>query len=68
MGAVGPLLVVELPPALDRHFRLGATAEPFAVQQLVPQLAVEAFDEAVLLRFARGDIVPGDAGLLLPFK
>ena len=42
MGAVRPLLVVELPPALDQHLRLGAAAEPFPVQQLVPQLA-EAF-------------------------
>ena len=55
MGAVRPLLVVELSPAFDQHLRLGAAAKPFPVQQLVAQLAVEAFDEAVLPRAARRD-------------
>ncbi len=31
------------------------------VQALVPQLAVEALHEAVLLRLARRDVVPFDA-------
>lgn len=53
MCAVRLLLVVELPPAFDQHLRLGAAPEPFAVEQLVAQFAVEALDEAVL---------PGTAG------
>src|SRR5688572_9639584 len=51
---LGPF-VVELPPALDQHLRLGPAAEPFAVEQLIAQLAVEAFDEAVLPRAAWRD-------------
>lgn len=47
---------------------MSEAVEHFFVQALITQLAVEAFDEAVLLRFARGDIVPGDAGLVLPFE
>lgn len=48
MRVVGSALVVELPPAFDEHFGLGAAAEPL-VQQFVAQLAVEAFDEPVKL-------------------
>lgn len=48
MGAMGPLLVVELTPLLDEHFGLNTATEPFTVQQFVTQLAVEALDEAVL--------------------
>lgn len=45
---------------------LSEAVEHFLIQALVAQLAVEAFDEAVLLRFTRGDMVLGDAGLVLP--
>lgn len=31
MSALGPALVIELAPAFDEHFGLGAAAEPFAV-------------------------------------
>lgn len=55
MCAMGPALVVELPPAFDEHLGLGATAEPFPVQQFVTQLAVEALDEPVLQRTAWRD-------------
>ncbi len=55
MCAVRPLLVVELPPALDQHLRFGATSEPFAIEQLVAQFAGEAFDETVLPRASRPD-------------
>jgi hypothetical protein len=36
------------------------------VQQFVAQPSIEGFDEGVLLRLARGDVVPADAGLLAP--
>jgi len=55
MGAVRPLLVVELPPAFDQHLRFGAAEEPFPVQKLVPKLAVEALDEPVLPGATRRD-------------
>lgn len=55
MRATGPALVVELPPAFNVHLRLGATAEPFPVQQFVTQLAIEALEEPVLPRTARLD-------------
>ncbi|VWB63029.1 hypothetical protein BPA30113_02804 [Burkholderia paludis] len=48
MGAMRPLLVVELTPLLDEHPGVSAAAEPFAIQQFVAQLAIEAFDETVL--------------------
>ena len=38
------------------------------VQALVPQLAVEALHEAVLLRLARRDVVPFDAVVLGPLE
>lgn len=44
MRAMGPALVVELPPAFDEHFGLGAAAEPFPVQQFVARPAVKALE------------------------
>lgn len=45
MSAMRPPFVVELAPLLDEHPGFGAAAKPFAIQQLVAQFAVEAFDE-----------------------
>jgi hypothetical protein len=36
------------------------------VEALVAQTAIEALDEAILHRFARSDVVPLDAAILLP--
>lgn len=47
-GAVWSPMVVELPPAFDQYTSLTDIAEPLAVEALIPQLAVEAFDKAVL--------------------
>ena len=47
---------------------MSEAVEHFFVQAFVSEFPVEALDEAILLRFARGDIVPGDAGLVLPFE
>ena len=66
MCAVRPALVVELPPALDQHLGLGPAAEPFAVEQLLAQFAVEALHEAVLPRTARGDEGRADRGVAQP--
>ncbi len=50
-----PALVVELSPAFDEYFGLGAAAEPVAVQSFVEQLAVEAFHELVSRWTSRRD-------------
>jgi hypothetical protein len=36
------------------------------IETFIPQLAIEAFAEAILPRFAGGDIMPGDIALLRP--
>ena len=45
--AMRPNGVVVVAPLLDQHFRLLQCVEDFAVQQLVPKLAVEALVVAV---------------------
>jgi hypothetical protein len=51
-GAWSDLVVIE-PPALDDSASFGQIGEDLLVQAFVTQLAVEALDEAVLLRLAR---------------
>ena len=46
--------------------RLFEVAEQMLVEALVTKAAFEALDEAILHRFARRDVVPFDAMLLLP--
>ena len=55
-------------PSLDDAARLREPGEHMLVQTLVPQLAVEALHEAVLLRFAGRDVVPLDAVVLGPLE
>ena len=43
-------------------------AEQVFVEALVTQSTVERFHEAILHGFARGDVVPFDAAILLPGK
>ena len=43
-----PYLVVGHPPLLDKHLRLPQRVEDLTVEQLVPQLPVEAFVVTVL--------------------
>ena len=72
MRAVRSSLVVEAPPALDQHARLSATAEPFAIEKLVAQLAVEGFAVAVhaafdlhLEAYPRDDLTLSQGALLM---
>jgi hypothetical protein len=58
-------VVVELPPQ-ERGSGLGEAGEQRLVQQLVPQAAVEAFDEAILHRLAGRDVVPVDPRRVSP--
>lgn len=57
-------MVVKLPPALDQGSRHSEVPEPLAVQALVPQLPIEAFDEAVAPGLAGRD--EGRADVLIP--
>src|SRR5260370_37568849 len=61
-----PLLVVITPPGLQYRTGVRQRFEQRLVQQLIAQAAVEALDEAVLLRLGRRAVVPGDAGLIRP--
>src|SRR5918993_5315150 len=49
-------LIVVAPPALDHDLCLAQAVEDLAIEQLVPEPGVEALDEAVLPRAARGDV------------
>ena len=44
------------------------TVEDLFIEAFIPQAAVEAFDQAILLRFAGVDLVPGNAGITRPFE
>lgn len=55
-------------PALDDGAGLGQGGENLLVQAFITEPAVEAFDEAVLLRLARRDVVPGHAGVIGPLE
>ena len=63
---VRPDLVVVNPPALDDPPSIVQAGEPMQVQALVPELAVEAFDESVLSRLARLNEVQLYAGTSRP--
>jgi len=53
---VGSGGIVQPPPLLDEYDGLGQCVEDLTVQELVPQLAVEALVVAVLPRIARLDV------------
>ncbi|CAA9384843.1 MAG: hypothetical protein AVDCRST_MAG93-9397 [uncultured Chloroflexia bacterium] len=49
---MGSLLVVMLTPVGDEDFGFEQGGEAFAVQELIPELAIERFDVAVFPRAA----------------
>ena len=53
-------------PSQDRTFRL--TPKPRLQKTFIPQAAVEALDEGILLRFSGVDVVPLDVVVLGPFR
>jgi hypothetical protein len=67
-GRVGPFRVVVGDPGGDQITGVGQVAEQRLVQKLVPHSAVETFDEAVLHRLARCDVVPFDLVLGAPLQ
>ena len=52
---MGPLLVVDNKPAFGQHADLRQLFEKRCIQDIGEIAAVEAFDEGVLIRFARSD-------------
>ena len=65
-GRMGTLGVVVRGPGSDHDPRMGQVAEHGLVEQLVAHSAVEAFDETILHRLARRDVVPFDPVLGTP--
>ena len=63
---VGSVGVVVVAPALERAADVWQRAEQGLVQELVAQPAVEAFDEGVLDRLSRRDVMPADVALIGP--
>ena len=61
-------MVVVMAPSRQHFSGVGEAIEDILVEAFVPQFPIEAFNEAILLRLARRDVVPGDAGLVLPFQ
>ena len=60
-------VVVVLPLGEDLA-GVGRRAEQGLVQKFIPQTPVEAFDERVLRRFSRRDVVPFDTAILGPLQ
>src|SRR5208283_1276778 len=58
--------VVIRPPTPKGNASLGQRGEQHLIQKLIPQAAVEAFDEGVLHRLAWRDVVPCDMALIGP--
>lgn len=61
-------MVVVVAPGGDQGPGMAQVGEQVLVEALVPQAAVEAFDEPVLHRLAGRDVVPLDPALLLPLQ
>jgi len=62
------VIVIVVTPARDDLAGMAVAPEQMLVQTFIPQPAVERFNEAVLHRFTRGDVVSLDAARLLPLK
>ncbi len=60
--------VVILLPFFKRVAGVAQCSKQRFVEAFVSQFAVEAFNEAVLLRLSRRDVMPIDAGFLNPFE
>jgi len=57
-AAVWSQVIVVVTPRFDGFASLGESEEHVLIEALVPQAAVERFDEGVLHRFAGFDVVP----------
>lgn len=67
-STVGSFGVVVFPPLFNQDLRFPQAVEDLPVQQFISELAVVAFNEAVLLGLSRRDVVPIDACILNPLE
>src|SRR5882672_2346227 len=65
---MGPTSIIVETPRFDDPARHRQAAEDMFVEAFVPEASVEAFDEGVLDRFARRDVVPSDTALFCQRK
>ncbi len=65
---MGPRGVVIGDPGCEQIAGMGEVAKQRLVQKLIPHPAVEAFDETVLHRLARRDVMPIDLVLSTPLQ
>lgn len=66
MSETGGLVVIS--PAPEDPSDMSQTVEHFFIEAFIAQLAIKAFDEAVLLWVAGRDVGLGNASVVLPFK
>jgi len=59
-----PDVIVVVPPSVEHEADVGQRREQRFVEAFVPQAPVEAFDEAILHRLARRDVMPLDPPFL----
>ena len=63
-----PDIVVVIAPKGKFLTSIREAVEDLFIEAFIPQAAVEALNQAVLLRFAGVDVVPGNAGIARPFE
>lgn len=61
-------MVIVVLPTRQHLSGVSEAVKDFLVEAFIPQFSIEAFNEAVLLGLARSDLMPCDAGLVLPFQ
>jgi hypothetical protein len=57
-----------VPPSAERLAHMGEAVEDLFIKELIPQASVEAFDEGILRRLTRSDVMPANAIFVLPFE
>jgi len=63
-----PVVIVVSPPFFDYITGVIVTGKQVFIQTLIAQPSVEAFNKTVLHWFARGNVMPINLGVLLPFQ
>lgn len=63
---VRTFVIVVVTPSGQHLADVRQGAEQGLVEQLIPQAAIEALDEPVLLRLAGGDVMPADLRFVRP--
>ena len=63
-----PHVIVVVSPECQLSAGIVQAVEQFFVKQLIPQAAVEALDEGILLWFSRINVMPVDIVIASPFQ